>query len=275
MTRRQPVWPGRRRTIAVACLWLSLAGTAGCGDADEAGGPPDPESEAPDPIALALAAPARPPSDRERDGGRRPDAVLAYFGIEPGMTVLDLFSGGGYYTEIVSRIVGPTGRVLAHNNDAYLRYAAEEIAARYAEGRLGNVTRLDMPVADLSLEPGSVDVALLILAYHDIYFRPGDGSWPVIDGPGMLSLVYDALKPGGVLGVVDHAGNADITLAEIDRLHRIDEARVIREIEAAGFEPAGSSDVLRNPEDDHLRPMYDPQIRGRTDRFVLRFHKPD
>ena len=256
----------RRAAVLFALALLA----AGCG-----GGSEDPPATAGDPVSLALAAGARPAADRERDAGRKPGEVLAFFGIEPGMTVLDVLSGGGYYTEIAARIVGPSGRVIAHNNQAYLDYAAEEIAARYADGRLANVERLDGPVTGIEAEPGSVDVALLILAYHDIYFRPDDGSWPRIDGAAMLRRIREALRPGGILGVVDHAGSADITTAEIGRLHRIDEARLVREIEAAGFELVERSDVLRNPRDTHLAPMYDPQIRGRTDRLVLKFRKPE
>ncbi|HZX22273.1 MAG TPA: hypothetical protein VFF18_01945 [Woeseiaceae bacterium] len=253
-----------------AALLAALLLVAGCGG-DEA----DPAAAAGDPVTRALAAEARPAADRERDAARKPGEVLAFFGIEPGMTVLDVFSGGGYYTEIAARIVGPSGRVIAHNNQAYLDYAAEEIAARYAGGRLANVERLDGPVTDIEPEAGSVDVALLILAYHDIYFRPDDGSWPRIDGPAMLRRIHEALRPGGILGVVDHAGSPDITIAEIGRLHRIDEARLVREIESAGFELVGRSDALRNPQDTRLAPMYDPEIRGRTDRLVLKFRKPE
>ncbi|WP_405220455.1 class I SAM-dependent methyltransferase [Lentisalinibacter sediminis] len=256
-----------RRAIA---LLTALLLVAGCGD-DVAD---DPGAAGSDPVTLALAAEARPAADRERDAVRKPGEVLAFFGIEPGMTVLDVFSGGGYYTEITARIVGPSGRVIAHNNRAYLDYAAEEIAARYAGGRLANVKRLDGPVTGIEPEAGSVDVALLILAYHDIYFRPDDGSWPRIDGPGMLRRIREALRPGGILGVVDHAGSPDITTAEIGRLHRIDEARLAREIEAAGFELVERSDILSNPQDTRLTPMYDPGIRGRTDRLVLKFRKP-
>lgn len=254
----------------LATLGLALLAAACGGDAGEGG-----DTAVGDPVERALAAGARPAPDREQDASRRPGEIMRYFGVEPGMTVLDVYSGGGYYTEIAARIVGPAGRVVAHNNQAYLDYAADEIAARYADGRLGNVRRIHGPVTAMDIEPGSVDVALLILAYHDIYFRPPDGTWPEIDGPAMLARIREALVPGGTLGVVDHAGSPDITREEIGRLHRIDEARLVREIEAAGFELIGSSDVLRNPEDSHLLPMYDPQIRGRTDRLVLKFRKPE
>ncbi len=253
------------RLLILGCL------LAGCGG----GAPPEEPAEEADPVDLALASEARPAADRERDAGRKPAEVMHFFGVEPGMTVLDLFSGGGYYTEIAARIVGPSGKVLAHNNQAYLDYAAEEIAARYADGRLANVVRLNGPVTGIDVEPGSVDVALLILAYHDLYFEPGDGSWPKIDGPAMLALVFESLKPGGIFGVVDHLGSPDITLEEIGRLHRIDEARLIREIEAAGFELADRSEALRHPEDNPVLPMYDSRVRGRTDRIVLRFRKPE
>ena len=253
-----------------ASLLALLLLLGGCG-----GDPKKEEVSAGDPLSRALAAEARPAADRARDAARKPGEVLAFFGIEPGMTVLDVFSGGGYYTEIAARIVGPAGRVIAHNNRVYLDYAADEIAARYADGRLANVERIEAPVTELAVEPGSVDVALLILAYHDIYFRPDDGSWPRIDGPAMLAGIREALRPGGTLGVADHAGSEDITTGEIGRLHRIDEARLVREIESAGFELAARSDVLRNPDDNRQLPMYHPEVRGRTDRLVLKFRKPE
>lgn len=259
------------RRAGLVTLLTGLLLAVGCGEPQ----PADTPEAAPDPVAAALAAEARPEADRARDAGRKPGEVLAFFGVEPGMTVLDLFSGGGYYTEIAARLVGPSGRVIAHNNQAYLDYAAEEIAARYAGGRLANVARLNGSVTDLELKPASVDVALLMLAYHDLYFRPEDGSWPRIDGPAMLELIHRSLRPGGILGVVDHAGSPDITMEEIGRLHRIDERRLVREIEAAGFELVASSDILRNPRDGRLLPMYDPEIRGRTDRLVLKFRKPE
>lgn len=225
-------------------------------------------------LVNALRDSERPEADRDRDNARRPGAVLGFFGVRPETTVLDMFAGGGYYTEILSRYVGPEGRVFSQNNKAYRDYAAAAIEARYRDGALGNVERLDVEVGELQLADNSLDTVLLILSYHDLYFRPGDGSWPEIDGPKMLADFLAALKPGSVLGVVDHVGEAGIDDAKMSELHRIDPARIRSEIEAAGFLFDGKLDVLRNPGDDLTKPMYDPEVRGKTDRVVYRFRKP-
>ena len=116
-------------------------------------------------IAEALASPVRPESDRQRDALRRPDQVLAFFGIVPGMKVLDLFSGGGYYTEILSGVVGDQGHVMAHNNKAYLAFAAKELDGRFADDRLHNVESVIAEANDLELPPASLDAALAILTW--------------------------------------------------------------------------------------------------------------
>lgn len=227
------------------------------------------------PYQLAVANQSRPEADRLRDGTRKPAEVLEFFDVAEGMHVLDMFSGGGYYTEILAYLVGPEGKVYAQNNQAYLDFVKDEVKTRFADDRLANVERLNIAVADLDLPANGIDVALLILSYHDLYYRPGDDSWPIIDGPAMLSDIYDSLKPGGVLGVVDHNANPGVDkIAAATDLHRIEMMVVRCEIESAGFGFAGSVDLLRSSEDDLSAPMYAEGIRGKTDRFVLRFHKP-
>ncbi len=233
------------------------------------------ESAAMSPHQLAVANSSRPEADLLRDATRKPAEVLEFFNIASSMTVLDMFSGGGYYTEILSYLVGPEGKVYAHNNQAYLDFVKDELATRFADSRLSNVERVNMPAADLDLPAGVVDAAMLILSYHDLYFRPGDGSWPEIDGPTMLSRIYRSLRPGGVLGVIDHSATAGSDKIEAATgLHRIEMMVVRCEIESAGFAFDGSAEFLRNPEDDLEAPMYAEGISGKTDRFVLRFHKP-
>jgi predicted methyltransferase len=223
-------------------------------------------------IAEALASPDRLASDRARDALRRPDQVLAFFGIAPGMNVLDLFSGGGYYTEIVSGVVGPTGHVVAHNNAAYLDFAAEELGKRFSGQRLANVTRLASEASDLQLPEASFDAALAILTWHDFYYV--DQGWPAIDEPALTAKLCAALKPGAVLGVVDHVADAgaDVRLTS-QNLHRIDPQRIKADLADSCFEFDGEINVLRNPADDHSKPMFDPEVRGRTDRVVYRFRR--
>jgi predicted methyltransferase len=201
--------------------------------------------------------------------------VLEFFGIGPGLTVLDLYSGGGYYAEIVARVVGEEGRVVAHNNTPYLKFAEDELARRFADGRLSGVERLTAENNELELTEGRFDAALLILGYHDIYYEDASIGWAPVDGPAFLAEIRSALKPGGVLGVVDHAAAPGAPASAGGTLHRIDPGRLRAEIEAAGFVFDGESKALRNLSDDHTLPAFDPDIRGRTDRVVYRFTRPE
>ena len=222
----------------------------------------------------AVNHPERTESDRARDAGRKPAEVLEFAGIRPGMNVLDMYSGGGYYTEILSRVVGPEGRVTAHTNQAYAQFVGEEATNRYADNRLANVNHLRAENNELALPEAAFDAVMLVLAYHDIYYVDPDNGWPKIDGPKFVAELYKGTKPGGILTVVDHYAAPGSPRESGNTLHRIDPQIVIEEIEAAGYVLDGRSDILRNPEDDHSLQMADPQVRGKTDRFVLRFRKP-
>lgn len=242
------------------CLWVGAWSLwAGCAFAADAAA-----------VAAALEAADRPEADRERDAGRKPAEVIAFLGVEPGATALDLIAAGGYYTEVLSAAVGPDGVVYAQNT-AYvlqIRDGANDkaLSARLAGGRLPNVERLDREIADLGLEPGSVDVAMTALNFHDIYNTGGAEA-----ADGFLAAVYRVLKPGGVLGIVDHAGKAG---ADNAALHRIEESLVEAAVERSGFELEARSDVLRNPDDDRSQNVFTPGLRGRTDRFAMRLRKP-
>lgn len=222
----------------------------------------------------ALANPARPAADRARDKARQSAAVLTFFRIAPGMTVLDLWSGGGYYTELLSYVVGASGHVVSHNNTPYLNFAKDDLTARFAPGRLPNVERLLAENNQLQLPAGRFDAVLMTNVYHDIYFVDEKAGWPRIDGPRMLAEVFQSLKPGGVLGVTDHAAVAGSPPETGGTLHRIDPALLKREITAAGFVLDAESDVLVNPSDDRTKSAFDPSVQGRTDQVVLRFRKP-
>jgi len=225
-------------------------------------------------IAEALASPARLESDRPRDALRRPDQVLSFFEIAPGMKVLDLFSGGGYYAEILSGAVGPDGEVVAHNNSAYLAYAAKELGPRFADGRLANVTRLTAEAAELELPDGYFDAALAILTWHDFYYTDPENGWPPIDEPALTEKLCAALKPGAVLGVVDHVADTGADAFESGQnLHRIDPARIKADLAGSCFDFESEINVLRNPDDDHSKPMFDPAVRGKTDRVVYKFRR--
>jgi predicted methyltransferase len=242
--------------------WIALSVVAGA--ASSAG-------EEASPLAARLASEDRAAEDRARDAGRRPADVIAFLGIEPGMTVLDLIAAGGYYTEVLSIAVGPGGKVYAQNNDFVLKMRDgandKAMTARLAAGRLKNVERLDREVAELGLAPDSVDAAITALNFHDIYNGRGPDA-----ASAFLAAVYAVLKPGGVLGIVDHSGRPD---ANNEELHRIEETKAQAVVEPSGFLLEAKSDVLRNPEDDRSRYVFAEGLRGRTDRFVWRLRKPD
>jgi predicted methyltransferase len=196
--------------------------------------------------------------------------VVAFLGISPGMTVVDLIAAGGYYTEVLSYAVGPTGKVYAQNNAFVLqmREGANDKAmtARLAGDRLPNVERLDREMADLGLTPGSIDAAVTALNFHDIYNGRGKEA-----AASFLATVHSLLRPGGVLGLIDHSGNAG---ADNEALHRMEEKDARELAAAAGFE-IESSDLLRNADEDRSLYVFDPAIRGKTDRFVLKLRKPE
>ena len=226
-------------------------------------------------IEAAFASPDRPAADREQDERRHARDVLAFLGVRPGWRVLDAFSAGGYNTELLARAVGVKGQVIAYNNPAYAKFAAKGIAERYKGERLGNVRQVTAEVDELELAPASLDGVLFVMSYHDAYWRPKDGGFDRTSPQLLLSKLYDALEPGGVVVVQDHVARAGGDPAvDADKLHRIDPALVRRDFEKAGFTFDGSSDVLAHPDDDHTRLVFDETIRGKTDQFVYRFRKP-
>jgi len=223
-----------------------------------------------DPVAAAVSAPDRSPADRERDTREHPVDVLQFFGVTPGMTVVDLFAGGGYYSELLGHIVGASGKVYMYNNAAYRGFAGSGLTERVASGRLINVTPLNAEVGALGIPDASVDMVLMVMSYHDLYFK--DDNWSV--APSALFADINAmLKPGGVLAIIDHAAAAGSGSTAAQELHRIDEAFARADIESRGFKFTGSLDVLANAADDHSKTVFDPAIQGHTDRFVDRFVK--
>lgn len=221
-------------------------------------------------IAAAVADPGRPAADTARDADRKPAEMLAFAGIRPGMVVMDIMPGGGYFTRLFSVAVGPTGKVIA--------YVPAEVAAKFtkslpsAQAVAAEPGRSNVMVAHdalMDVPPDNfLDVAWTAQNYHDLHNLPG------FDGVAYDRLVYKALKPGGTYVVLDHAAAAGSGLSATDTLHRIDPAVVRREVEAAGFTYDGASTVLANRADDHTLKIFDPAIRGHTDQFVYRFRKP-
>lgn len=221
-----------------------------------------------------LADTSRLEGDAARDAGRKPAEILAFMGIGPGMSVLDMFSGGGYYTEIISKVVGESGSVVAHSNTAYLQFVGEEFVNRYKAGRLPNVTIEMAENNKLHLGENQFDAIMMGLSYHDTYWVNPDMGWAEWDRPKLLAQLFASLKSGGVLAVIDHYAADGASTDSVAALHRIDRGIVVADLEGAGFVLDDESDLLRNADDDHSLGVFDPAIRGKTDRFVLKFRKP-
>lgn len=224
--------------------------------------------QVPDHIAAAIASPERSAKDRERDARDRPAELLAFAGLAPGMKVADVFGGGGYWSEIIARAVGPGGGVTLVNNAPYFNYAQEDLKSRFGEGRLKDVRRRVIETANMDLGRGQFDLILMYMSYHDIYWVEEDAGWPKIDTDRFLVQLHDALKPGGRLLVVDHAAVAGSGSSAASTLHRIDEAFTRNAFAGHGFLFEKEYAGLRNPQDDRTTGVFDDSIRGKTDRFA-------
>ena len=225
-------------------------------------------------VADALAQPGRDAKDLERDARDHPAATLGLLGLSRGMRVLDLFSAGGYYGEIAARVVGESGRVTLYNNRAYLSFAGKALDARLAARPFPQVVRDEREIEAFD-RAGEFDVAILVMAYHDAYWKPKpeEGEWTVTRDP-MMAALWRALRPGGRALVVDHSAVAGSGSAAAQELHRIDEAFARADFERAGFRVVASSDALRNAADPRSANVFDKVIRGKTDRFALVLEKP-
>jgi predicted methyltransferase len=248
----------------LALAFLLLAAGAAPASAQSASPKPSPE------LAAALAAADRSAEDRARDARDKPAETLALLGLARGMQVIDLFAGGGYYAELAARVVGENGRAHLHNNAAYLEFAGKELAVRLATPRFTQLVRYDREVEAIDLAPGSIDAALLVMAYHDVYWT--NEGWTVTRDS-LLAALQRILKPGGRVLVVDHSAAAGTGTSSVQKLHRIDESVEREDFARAGFTLVASSDALRNPADDRKLSVFDEAIRGKTDRFVLVFEK--
>jgi predicted methyltransferase len=209
-----------------------------------------------------------------RDAHRKPRELLEFAGVRPGQSVLDFFAGGGYLTELAYYVVGPGGKVTAYNNTGYDAISARESAARYGGGRLPGVERIVSANNATVLPAQAYDVALFVMAYHDVYYLDGDRGWERIDTGRLLRELHNAMKPGGTVLVVDHVAPAGLPREQVRALHRIDPALIKSDFVAAGFVLDGEADFLRNPADQQAVMAMAPPVRNKTDRAVLRFVRP-
>jgi predicted methyltransferase len=223
----------------------------------------------PDYVAAAVADKDRPKEDTDRDVNRKPAEIMAMTGIKAGDTAVDVGPGKtGYYTKILSRIVGANGKVIMFN--------PTWVAEKYPQVKDGptalnaagykNVEGSIQPMAEIKFDK-PVDLVFVSQIYHDQV-------WQKIDIAKMNKAVFDALKPGGVYFIIDHSGPGVTTPEQIDKVHRIDQDEVKKQILAAGFKLEAESDILLNPADPKNILVFDPSIRGKTDQFVYKFRKP-
>jgi predicted methyltransferase len=214
-------------------------------------------------FASVLADPVRPAADVARDADRKPAELLAFADVRPGMTIAELAPGGGYFTRILTGAVGNRGHVYA-------------IAGKPSQGlqdltqHRANLTVVTAAPGTIPV-PGKVDLVWTTLNYHD--FKNNKV------GTGDAATAYDAeafrvLKPGGAYLIVDHEAAPGAGATQTSTLHRIEDAVVRKEVEAAGFKLEAQSNLLRNPADDHTAKVFDSGVRGRTDQFILMFRKP-
>lgn len=256
----------RHPRLAPAALAL-LASLAGCATRGPSLPPPGPEVDA----AAVVAAPDRTPEDRALDAGRHPAALLAFLALRPGMKVAELGAGGGYTTELLARAVGPSGVVYGQNSKGLLGFVGDAWAKRLARPACASVVRVDREFDDpLPPEAAGLDVVVMNALYHDTV-------WLGVDRAAMNRAVRAALRPGGLFVVVDSSARPGTGTADAKTLHRIDEALVRQEVEAAGFRVAAEAAFLRNPDDArdwNASPREAGERRGTSDRFVLAFVRP-
>lgn len=222
-----------------------------------------------DPVAAAVSDASRPAAARVQDSFRRPAEILAFSGVKPGDFVIEIGPGAGYYTALLSRVVGPTGRVLAIDSERLFEFmprAREAFTAYSAADPRDNVEYRPQRLDELDLPEGAEQV-WMVQFYHDTVYL-GD------DRAAMNRTIFERLAPGGVYLVIDHHAAEGTGAAAARELHRVDAAMVRAEVEAAGFVLESQSDALAHPEDPQTDSVFDDRRRGRTDQFVFRFVKP-
>ena len=252
-----------RISILLAALLVSAAPVAA-----------KPMTPSASPIAAAVADAAhRSANNVKLDAGRKPAQVLAFLGLKPGMRVSDPFGGNLYWAEITAPVVGPKGRVTIweprqfYDQEGYDKFTAFKAAHPNAWMRVSPFEAPDLPAS-------SYDFMLINLDYHDVYWESAKNGVVKMDPDAWLKSIYAAMKPGAVVGVIDHVANPGDTRETVQKFHRIDPATVKADFKRAGFKLEAESQMLRNPADDHSLLVFNPAIRGKTDRFVFKFRKP-
>ncbi len=231
-------------------------------------------AEPADVAAAVAASTSRTEANVKLDEGRKPTEILNFFGLEKGMRVLDMFGANQYWAEITAPAVGPDGFVVVWQPNQFLNDKRRATFAEFA-GRQKNVLLINSPFEQPSIGTAAYDFILMNLDYHDVYWESAERKIGRMEPDTWLARLYAAAKPGAVVGIIDHiASPGGDTRAVVEKLHRIDPAVVKADFQRAGFVLEAESDLLRNPADDHSLNVFDDAVRGRTDRFVFKFRKP-
>ncbi len=212
----------------------------------------------------------RPAADVARDAERKPAEMMEFAQVKPGQTVVDFMPGKGYFTRLFSTAVGAQGAVYSVVPQFLIDKYKDRPRPPSVSLEPGHTNVLDVISSNANLNvPVKVDLVWTSQNYHDVHIAGGAAATAELN-----KAIFNALKPGGLYVVLDHAGAAGQDDATTAKLHRIDRAQVVQEVTAAGFVLDGESMALRNPADPHNIPVFDPAIRGKTDQFILRFRKP-
>lgn len=235
--------------------------------------------------AIAVAAPAwldkavsaagRPADAVALDAGRKPAEVLAFLGLKPGMAAADIMTGSGYWAELLANAIGPKGKVTAFEPAQFYNDPEEQKVWKALTERRQDIDFVRYPFESFSAGERRFDFVIINLNYHDLYWESAKYGIPRTDPEAFLRALFQAVKPGGTVGIIDHVAKAGGDTREVvDRLHRIDPAVVQADFERAGFRLEAKSPLLANPADDHSLLVFKPEIRGKTDRILYRFRKP-
>lgn len=231
-----------------------------------------PPQQAATTIAQAVADPARPASYRAADARRKPAETLAFSGVKPGMIVGEFYPAGGYFTRMLSDVVGPSGHIYAIENAGW-NDSVKDDRNMLGEGKWKNVSLDVQPFGTVKFAQ-PLDLAWVTQNYHDLKIPQYGPKGTAADTVAFDRAVYAALKPGGTFLIIDHQGPAGLTPTDIAKMHRINRDVVVKEVTSAGFKLAGEGAFLHNPADDHSKSIFDPSIRGHTDQYALKFVKP-
>lgn len=232
-------------------------------------------------IKSIINAPERFENDHINDANRKPEKILTFSNVSKGDRVLDIYAGGGWYTELFSMIVGDEGTVYAHNDRLTWRFGGKELIKRTSNNRLKNVIRYDkLEISELDIAESSVDIAFMAVNYHDLYFteRTRNGNVQVmrdkiVDYRKAFSNIKRMLKDNGTLLIIDHIAKPGSGYEAANLLHRIDPNIVLFELNNLGFELVEEAFYLRNPNDSLDNSVFSPEVRWQTSRFIYKFAK--